>query len=199
MLQQIQETMRQEDMFETKQCSHCGEHKLLNEYHKNKGSSDGLALYCKTCKSKSNKLTNPRNNPRNNPNRMWVNGKYVPQTHPLHKPGRYKNFEQAAFSSLEKYESSVEGQVYVITNPNFPDWVKVGMAIDAEDRLNNYQTSSPFRDYVLQYRYDVNDRRKAESQAHTELQKSYERKGEWFKCTPEEARVVVSSTAEEYK
>ena len=119
--------------------------------------------------------------------------------HPLHKPGRYKNFEQAAFSSLEKYESSVEGQVYAITNPNFPDWVKIGMAIDAEDRLNNYQTSSPFRDYVLQYRYDVNDRRQAESQAHTELQKLYERRGEWFKCTPEQARVVVSSTAEEYK
>jgi hypothetical protein len=131
--------------------------------------------------------------------RMYVNGKHISKSHPLHKPGRYKTFEDAAFSSLAKYETSVEGQVYVITNPNFPDWVKVGMAIDAEDRLNSYQTSSPFRDYVLQYRYDVSDRRKAESQAHTELQKSYERKGEWFKCTPEEARVVVSSTAEEYK
>ena len=111
----------------------------------------------------------------------------------------YENFEQAAFSSLEKYESSVEGQVYVITNPNFPDWVKVGMAIDAEDRLNNYQTSSPFRDYVLQYYYDVNNRRAAENEAHTELQKSYERKGEWFKCTPEQAKEVISGIAEEYK
>ncbi len=81
---------------------------------------------------------------RTHASRMWVNGKYIPLSHPLHKPGRYKNFEQAAFSSLEKYESSVEGQVYAITNPNFPDWVKIGMAIDAEDRLNNYQTSSPF-------------------------------------------------------
>ena len=142
---------------------------------------------------------NPRRKKFRNNNRMWVNGKYIRQDHPLNKPGRYKNFEQAAFSSLEKYESSVEGQVYAITNPNFPEWVKIGMAIDAEDRLNNYQTSSPFRDYVLQYRYDVNDRRQAESQAHTELQKLYERRGEWFKCTPEQARVVVSSTAEEYK
>ena len=189
MLQQIQETMRQEDMFETKQCRTCGVE--LTEQNWNPSWKEIGRLQCKDC-------NNP-NRKQHNPNRMWVNGKYVPQTHPLHKPGRYKNFEQAAFSSLEKYESSVEGQVYVITNPNFPDWVKVGMAIDAEDRLNNYQTSSPFRDYVLQYRYDVNDRRKAESQAHTELQKSYERKGEWFKCTPEEARVVVSSTAEEYK
>jgi hypothetical protein len=148
---------------------------------------------------KDGKRRSAENYHKSHKNRMWVNGKYIPLSHPLHKPGRYKNFEQAAFSSLEKYESSVEGQVYAITNPNFPEWVKIGMAIDAEDRLNGYQTSSPFRDYVLQYRYDVNDRRQAESQAHTELQKLYERRGEWFKCTPEQARVVVSSTAEEYK
>ena len=107
------------------------------------------------------KSCNPETKRKENKLRMYVNGKHVPKTHPLHKPGRYKNFEQAAFSSLSKYDSSVEGQVYAITN--------------------------------------VNNRRKAESQAHTELQKSYERKGEWFKCTPEQAREVVSSTAEEYK
>ena len=99
--------------------------------------------------------------------KMFVNGKYIPKSHPLHKPGRYKNFEDAAFKSLAKYESSVEGQVYVVVNPNFPEWVKVGMAIDAEDRLNNYQTSSPFRDYVLNYKCDVSDRRSAESEAHS--------------------------------
>ena len=39
---------------------------------------------------------------------------------------------------LAKYELSREGQVYIITNPNFPEWVKVGMAVDSEDRLNGY-------------------------------------------------------------
>ena len=130
---------------------------------------------------------------------MWVNGKYVIQAHPLHKPGRYKNFEAAAFSSLAKYESSVEGQVYVIVNPSFPEWVKVGMAIDSEDRLNNYQTSSPFRDYVLNYKWNVSDRRAAESEAHTELQKMYERRSEWFKCTPEQAQEVVSGIVGNYQ
>ena len=85
---------------------------------------------------------------RNN-NRMWVNGKYIKKGHPLHKSGRYKNFEDAAFSSLEKYNSSKEGQVYIIVNESFPQWIKVGMAVDAEDRLSNYQTSSPYRDYAL--------------------------------------------------
>ena len=131
--------------------------------------------------------------------KMFVNGKYIPKAHPLHKPGRYKNFEAAAFSSLSKYESSVEGQVYVIVNPNFPEWVKVGMAIDSEDRLNNYQTSSPFRDYVLNYKWNVSDRRAAESESHTELHKLYERRSEWFKCTPEQAQEVVSGLVGNYQ
>lgn len=131
--------------------------------------------------------------------KMFVNGKYIPKSHPLHKPGRYKNFEDAAFKSLAKYESSVEGQVYVVINPNFPEWVKVGMAIDAEDRLNNYQTSSPFRDYVLQYKCNVSDRRSAESEAHSKLSKLYGRRSEWFKCTPEQAMSVVSEIAGNYK
>jgi len=131
--------------------------------------------------------------------KMFVNGKYIPKSHPLHKPGRYKNFEAAAFSSLSKYESSVEGQVYVVVNPNFPKWVKVGMAIDAEDRLNNYQTSSPFRDYVLNYKWNVSDRRAAESESHTELHKLYERRSEWFKCTPEQAQEVVSGIVGNYQ
>ena len=131
--------------------------------------------------------------------KMFVNGKYIPKSHPLHKPGRYKTFEDAAFSSLAKYESSVEGQVYIIVNPSFPEWVKVGMAVDAADRLNNYQTSSPFRDYVLNYSWDVNDRRAAESEAHSELQKLYERRSEWFKCTPEQAQEVVSGIVGSYQ
>lgn len=131
--------------------------------------------------------------------KMFVNGKYIPKSHPLHKPGKYKSFEAAAFSSLAKYETSVEGQVYVIVNPNFPEWVKVGMAIDSEDRLNNYQTSSPFRDYVLNYKWNVSDRRAAESESHTELHKLYERRSEWFKCTPEQAQEVVSGIVGNYQ
>ena len=142
---------------------------------------------------------NPETKRKENNLQMYVNGKYVSKLHPLHKPGRYKTFEDAAFSSLAKYESSVEGQVYIIVNPSFPEWVKVGMAIDASDRLNGYQTSSPFRDYVLNYSWDVNDRRAAESEAHSELQKLYERRSEWFKCTPEQAQEVVSGIVGSYQ
>jgi len=180
--------MIQRDLFELKHCSHCDETKAINEFHKHKRSKDGFNSICKNCRGTYD-----------NPNRMWVNGKYVPRSHPLFKPGRYKTFEDAAFSSLAKYEIVIEGQVYVITNPHFAEWVKVGMAIDSEDRLNGYQTSSPFRDYMLFSFVDVNDRRQAEAAAHAELEKLYERKGEWFKCTPQQAREVVIRIAEDFK
>ena len=179
---------------QTKKCSHCKKDKDIDQFHKCKGSKDGKQDYCKSCKSEHGKTHQNRNT-----NRMWVNGKFVPRSHPLHKPGRYKTFEDAAFSSLAKYELSKEGQVYIITNPNFRDWVKVGMAVDSEDRLNGYQTSSPFRDYALYKSWPVSDRRAAESEAHTHLEKTFDRRGEWFKCTPEEAEASIAGLMELHK
>ena len=113
---------------------------------------------------------------------MYVNGKYIKKDHPLHKAGKYKGFTDAAFSSLQNYETSKQGQVYVIINPSFPRWCKVGMAVDANDRLKQYQTASPFRNYQLMAVYDTNDRRQSEVEAHTELDKHFEKRGEWFAC-----------------
>lgn len=187
---------------ETKVCGSCKQNKPLSEYTAYAlNSKHGV---CKECKKAQNAKTNPKHNPetnrKNNPLQMRVNGKYVSRKHPLHKPGNYNSFEDAAFSSLEKYESSVEGQVYIITNPNFPEWVKVGMAIDAEDRLRGYQTSSPYRDYELFYSWSVNDRRTAESEAHSILKEwTVGKKNEWFKCSPAFARVMLESTMENYQ
>jgi len=125
--------------------------------------------------------------------RMWVNGEYISKLHPLHKAGRYKSFEAAAFSSLKNYATSTEGQVYIITNPAWEGWVKVGMAVDASDRLKSYQTSSPLRDYQVLYIYNVSDRRKSEAEVHRELSLHFEQKNEWFKCSPETAQRFVES------
>ena len=178
-----------------KRCNNCKNYFSLSNFQKHGRMKDGLETRCRPCKAIDDKRTSKQRAAR----QMYVNGKHVPMTHPLHKPGRYKTFEDAAFSSLAKYESSVEGQVYIIVNPSFPEWVKVGMAIDASDRLNGYQTSSPFRDYVLNYKWNVKDRRAAESKAHSELHKLYERRSEWFKCTPEQAQEVVSGIVGNYQ
>jgi len=143
---------------------------------------------------------NPLTKKQANDGQMYVNGKYISISHPLHKPGRYKTFTDAAFSSLERYNSSKEGQVYIIVNESFPEWIKVGMAIDAEDRLSNYQTSSPYRDYALYQSWDVSDRRAAESAAHEILAEcSDDRKNEWFKCDPAFAKLMIRGTMENHK
>ena len=134
----------------------------------------------------------------NNAGRMWVNGEYVSKTHPLYKAGRYKGFEEAAFSSLANYGTSPEGQVYIITNPAWEGWVKVGMAVDAMDRIKNYQTSSPFRDYTLLYSYEVNDRRAGESAAHARLAKECDNINEWFRLPPAIANELILEVIHEY-
>jgi len=138
-------------------------------------------------------------NSKNGPQRLYINGVYIPKSDPRHKifkPGKYKNindaiFEQSAMSKIK------EGYVYVITNEAWPDWVKIGMAIDAEDRLSGYQTSSPHRDYVLEHSVASNDRRKAEQQAHTQaLKVAVDTNGEWFKMTVQQAINILDNLDE---
>ena len=126
--------------------------------------------------------------------RMYVNGKYISKKHPLYKPGRFKTFEGAAFSALEGYEKTSEGYVYIISNPCWDGWIKVGMAVDAKDRCNQYQTSSPFRDYKLCYNRKFKDRKSAEQKAHSKLKKiSTKHKGEWFKVSVNEATKLIEA------
>tara|TARA_X000001382_G_scaffold44584_2_gene30138 strand:- start:432 stop:926 length:495 start_codon:yes stop_codon:yes gene_type:complete len=139
---------------------------------------------------------NPESVKKRKESQMWVNGKYIPMAHPLHKPGRYSNFNDAAFTSLQKDVKVKEGYVYAISNPAWPDWIKIGMAIDAEDRLNGYQTSSPMRDYKLIHSVSSQDRGKAERVAHKAAALCGERQGEWFKITGEEAIVILEHIKE---
>lgn len=117
---------------------------------------------------------------KNNNEQMWVNGKYISKFHPFHKVGRFKSFEHAAFESLGNYKGVVEGQVYILYSPAYPSWCKIGMAVDARDRLSNFQTGTPYRDYILVASYDVPDRREAEKEAHKLLRETHASKNEWF-------------------
>lgn len=166
-----------------------------------KSKSPNVEINPKTGKKvyyKDNPEAMKKRNIRHNPNRMWVDGKYISPEHPLHKPGRYKSFGDAAFFALQKDVQIKEGYVYVITNPAWPDWVKIGMAIDAQDRCNGYQTSSPHRDYELKYDIETDDRRALEQAAHKEASKlASESKGEWFKIDVETAIKIVNNLKEQ--
>ena len=124
---------------------------------------------------------------------MYVNGKYIPMSHPLHKAGRYNNFNDAAFLSLQKDIKVKEGYVYAISNPAWPEWVKIGMAVDAEDRLNAYQTGSPSRDYILIHSIPSKDRAKTEREAHNIASTNSTRLGEWFKISDKDVINILDS------
>lgn len=79
------------------------------------------------------------------------------------------------------------GYVYAIGNPAWADYVKIGSAIDVDDRLNSYQTSSPKRDYYLIDYYFVLDRRKEESYLHSLYS---DKEYEWCKTTVNEIKKI---------
>ena len=94
------------------------------------------------------------------------------------------------------YDNQKAGHVYVIINDAWPEWVKIGKAVDAQDRLNGYQTSSPMRDYRLVYSIYIEDRHKAEKNAHKLSESIAERKGEWFKMSNEQAIKVLEEVSD---
>ena len=144
---------------------------------------------CKSCMNE--------NNQSNNPGRMFINGKYIKKTHPLYKAGNYKSFGDLAFGSLNNYKQIKEGYVYAISNSAWPNWIKIGMAIDAEDRLSSYQTSSPMRNYKLVHSVYCEDRSESERSAHILAARkaiipwSKQDNGEWFNITESQAREIL--------
>ena len=146
---------------------------------------------------------NGRKPHKRNPQRMYVNGKYISKSHPLYKSGTYKSFGELAFGSLKNYSQIKEGYVYAIVNAAWPEWVKIGKALDAEDRLNGYQTSSPMRDYKLVHSVYFEDRNVAERKAHTlaafKTAHPWNKhdNGEWFKLTEIEAIEILKETTDD--
>ena len=174
---------------DAKTCNHCNislTYETMSVAQSNSNSS-----ICRECKKQLNADSNPKHNPENNPQRMYVNGKYIPKRHPLYKSGTYQSFGDAAFAALEKDTKVKEGYVYAISNAAWPEWIKIGKAVDADDRLNSYQTSSPMRDYKLIHSVYFEDRNAAEIKAHKYAAIKGRRKNEWFNITKEEAIEVL--------
>ena len=181
----------------TKTCTACSAELTDTNWYK---SAQNKNYYtCISCHDKSNAKTNAIHNPLS----MYVNGKYVSRKHPLYKPGKYKSFGDAAFSSLSNYVNVKFGYVYAIRNPAWPDWVKIGKAVDAEDRLRSYHTGSPMRDYELVHSVYFEDRNEAERKAHllaaskTTHPWNKNDNGEWFKLTQQQAVEILKEITDD--
>jgi hypothetical protein len=102
------------------------------------------------------------------------------------------NKTELEFASLCNKQMQIEGYVYVMINPAWDGWVKVGMAVDPEDRCTSFQTSSPYRDYEIYYSKKFTHKSKAETLAHELLRKeSSEFHKEWFKIPKTKAIKLI--------
>src|ERR1019366_8181483 len=79
-----------------------------------------------------------------------------------------------------RHEGSA-GYVYLLQNPIFDGWIKVGFALNLEDRLSTYQTSDPNRGFqLIEYKL-VEDCRYIEQQIKIVfLEHSIFSLNEWF-------------------
>ena len=85
-----------------------------------------------------------------------------------------------------------------ISNQAWPGWIKIGMAVDAEDRCSSYQTSSPLRDYVLEFCKMFDDKGVAEKTAHHNARRlASDSNGEWFKMSKHDAITVIEGVTDE--
>ena len=95
-------------------------------------------------------------------------------------------------NALRQYNKQKDGYVYVISNPAWKGWYKVGMAVDSQDRCGSYQTSSPHRDYRLEYSKYFLNRKVSEEIAHDVISEiSLDRNGEWFKVSVNKIRKII--------
>lgn len=88
------------------------------------------------------------------------------------------------------------GYVYIISNSNFPGYYKIGITKDIKKRLNTYQTSSPHRNYKIEYYIHHPNYKKAEKDIHGMMHYFAVEygKGEWFKIDLSIAKVRLDET-----
>jgi len=175
-------------MTETKVCNKCGVEHLLSYYYKNATKQFGVQGECKDCWREYDAN-----------NRMYVSGKRINKDHPLWKAGRYNSWDDVC-SPQEIEEKTSFGHVYIVYNTVWKGWYKVGRALDAYDRVKNYQTGSPFRDYEVIYHEYFEDRKSAEKEVHSRLvahPRLVESLHEWFKIDPSVIREVIQDVKRE--
>lgn len=105
--------------------------------------------------------------------------------------------EEALLAGMDHDDGS--GHVYAFVNPAWPGWIKVGMSVDWEARLESYQTGAPNRDYtVLAVSSRTADRALAERKMHDFLENHplcSERISEWFRVDEALVKQEISDIA----
>ena len=84
-----------------------------------------------------------------------------------------------------KYENfPYKGYIYIVINPAWNGWIKVGRAVDVQKRVASYNTSSPHRDFKSVFSVQVNHPTIIENHF---FEKYGTETNEWFNISVEEA------------
>ena len=93
-----------------------------------------------------------------------------------------------------KQTSEKRGFVYIITNPAYPGYVKVGKALNVFNRFKGYQTYSPHRNYKLEGYEFFSNRKSAEKMVQNLLKgEQGVAEGEWFEVSVERAKRALAN------
>lgn len=92
------------------------------------------------------------------------------------------------------------GYLYIVTNPSYPGWVKVGSTWNIKERIHTYQTGDPFRAYKLEYSLYHPLFREAEKKIK-EVMKYFaaDIKGEWYQIDLEFAKSRLEEQLDAYR
>ena len=94
------------------------------------------------------------------------------------------------------------GYLYIISNPSFPGFLKIGVTENIEARLRTYQTSDPKRAYKVEFYIQHPDCYEAEKRIK-EMMKYFStdtiQRGEWFKCELSVAIVRLQETLTDFE
>ncbi len=91
------------------------------------------------------------------------------------------------------YNLIKEGWVYIMNNPAWEGFCKIGRTLDKKEREASMQTYSPFRDFNIEHYVYSPNAKKLESNVHKRLAK-YRQKGEWFELSNSIALTIIKNT-----
>ena len=93
-----------------------------------------------------------------------------------------------------------KGYLYIVTNPAFPKWCKVGITTNLNERLHNYQTGDPHRSYRLVYFLFHPDYKKAEKKIKEAIKPfALSVKNEWYEIDLEMCKSRLVESVESYE
>jgi len=171
----------------TKRCSRCGEDKSTLEFNRR---LVGFQDKCRPCDRANKSARSPI---RTLARKMAGGVRHFDDATSAQRKGwltqawiLHENSMDISRNITELEERSRAGFVYIVSNPAWPDFVKIGHAFDPQDRLASFNTGDPHRAYVLEYSRYFEDRIAAEKGMH-DLLDACRVGGEWFRISAEEA------------